>query len=394
MKNYQTTNNSSSAARLSHPSCITGAENTGDRAKAKPAPAPAPASSAVVGEAPVFQGGPQGIELLIHWMRGVTFSHSGADVAALIGSRLGETPSEIDGGMQGFPGGWRVGPARVFEHPARPEMGVVVDINGTGCEVLGGELLAEIAGELQLRMSRVDVAVDYCDDWFTPESLRTAWTADAVRTRTKVDAAAREGRQWRKSSWTSNARGDLFTMGSRQSSIYGRCYDERTWVCADTGAHTNYTRLELEIKGKLAQTIGLDLVLSVVRPDDFRTRTLGLVRRLVDFLERPPAEHENRARMPLASWWAAFVDGVEKAAVTVQAKLATSVERTYRWLAKQVAPALVIIRETLGDAGFASLFATGEDRLKGKHENAIEKFLKQRASADYESLNRSLAGVF
>src|SRR5690606_23879499 len=112
---------------------------------------------------------------------------------------------------------------------------------------LGLRVLAELRSALELRVSRLDVAVDGCP--FTPVDLRDAWRSGQVRTRAKVPDDAREDRQWRTSAWRSDPVGDLFTMGARSSSQYARCYDSR-----------GFTRLELELKDRTAELAAVQLL--------------------------------------------------------------------------------------------------------------------------------------
>lgn len=286
------------------------------------------------------------------------------DLDAVLGEvvrEVGESVVVLDKGMHGYREGYAVGPVRVYHHQERPDMGVCVEFSGSACEELGPVRVGRLHVGLGLRASRFDLAIDHCP--FTPADLRDQWQAGNVRTRAKVPEKARPDRQWRTCDWMSNARGDTFRMGSRHSTQFGRCYDERGW-----------TRLELELSDGPAARAAGEFFAAVAMRDValVRERALAWVRRFVDFVD--PSEEENISRAPLLDFWARFVEGVEKAHVTLEGAVVQSVERTHSWLQRQVASALAVVADSMGVEALLDLVNEGRDRYRATHRAMVRDY--------------------
>lgn len=296
----------------------------------------------------------------MHWLRGTTL----ADLDAVLGAvarEVGESVVVLDGGRYGYREGFAVGSVRIYHHEERPDMGVCVEFNGSACEELGPVRVGRLHVGLGLRASRFDLAIDHCP--FTPADLRDQWRAGNVRTRAKIPEKARPDRQWRTCDWRSNARGDTFYMGSRESTQYGRCYDERGW-----------TRLEIELKDGAAMKAAGEFFAAVAMSDValVRERALAWVRRFVDFVD--PSEETNISRAPLLDFWARFVEGVEKAQVTLGGAVINSVERTHSWLERQVASALAVVVDSMGLDALRDLVEEGRGRYRAVHRAMVRDY--------------------
>jgi len=248
--------------------------------------------------------------------------------------------------------GYRVGPVRVLASgvtSAGASMGCHVVADGSACEALGLDGLRRIYAELRLRVARFDVAQDGCP--FTPSQVAGAWYSDDVRTKVKVAGDAREDRRWRSCDWQSSPSGDTFYMGSPRAARRVRVYDRRGPV-----------RLELQSRDSAAEAIAADLFAAPV--EDFGRRFLGHVRAFVDFIE---AGEGNVTRRPLAGWWAAFCEGVEKSRVRVTAVVVDTFERIAAWVEHQVAPMLAVVAARRGDVAVAALLSRGRSRWRSRH---------------------------
>lgn len=294
----------------------------------------------------------------LHWLRGVALDRSWDDVVGALCGLLGESALVLDHGRNGYRSGWLVGPVRVYADDERPDMGVMVEIDGSGCEALGGYRLAEIGVGLDLRLSRLDVAWDGFP--LSPAEVRDAWRADLVRTRCKVPDDAREDRQWRTSEWYSNAKGDTFTMGSRTAMQCARVYDMRGPV-----------RFELELHGPLAAAAGRQLLGGLIEGDErrFAELAVGFARRFVDFVD--PHAVGNRARAPLLSWWQSFVGAAQRSAVTVAGVVQRTVVDVEEWVERQVAPSLALLDAVYGSRRLLEIAAAGRARWTGRHRAAF-----------------------
>jgi len=292
-------------------------------------------------------------EVGVHWLAGVSL-RSSAEVLAVVQGVAEAEAVELPRGRLGYARRFEVGPVTVLtegQGPQAASMGCHVEVSGSGCEELGLGRLVELYQELALRASRVDLAVDGCP--FTPAVVWAEWVAGRVRTKAQVPAEAMEGRQWRSGQWIESATGDTAYLGSARSARRVRVYDMR-----ETG-----TRLELQARGSAARAIAADVLDGEVG-DGWALRVLGHVRAFVDFVE---VEDENASRRPLADWWAAFVEGVERARVRLSGVVVDTFERARAWVEHQVAPMLAVYESRLGRSGVAALLLRGKRRWGSRH---------------------------
>lgn len=214
---------------------------------------------------------------------------------------------------------------RVFENPERPEMGVHLIADGECCDAIGLEHLRRIYLGLQMRATRIDLAVDHCA--YQPADLRDEWYRDNVRTACKPARTPLPGREGiRSCSWYSSPSGDTFNMGSRQATAFARCYNER-----------GFTRFELELKGQRAASVA-----KLVLDDSVSTLDVAVaaIRDFVDFVDS--ASSTNRSRCRLLPFWAQFVSGIERAGVRLEPRPQPTIDRVVDWIEGQVAPSLAL----------------------------------------------------
>ena len=293
----------------------------------------------------------------VHWYRGVTLTVPVGDVLLSLQRRWGEAAVPLVRGQGGYNLGWIIGYARVYANLERPDMGVMVEIGGEACEALGTGEIANIHSMLRLRCARLDLAHDGCP--FTPEMVREAWRAGDVRSRAKVPRNARPDRQWRKSTWSESAEGDLFTMGSRQSTQYARCYDRR-----------GVTRFELELKGKAAEVAANQLLHARLEAvEGFASESLGWVRRFADFVDQASSCHTSRR--VLLRWWADFVQLAAVARVTLAPRRVRTLEQVRCWVDYQVAPSLALLYEGYGSEVVLGLARKGKARWTARHRTLL-----------------------
>lgn len=293
----------------------------------------------------------------VHWYRGVALTKPVGDVLLTLQQRWGDMAVPLDRGQSGYSSGWRIGAGRVYANLDRPDMGVMVELTGEACELLGGLEVARMAALLELRCSRLDLAHDHCP--FTPAMVRDAWQAGDVRSRSKVPEGARPDRQWRTSRWVEDPSGDMFSMGSRASTQYGRCYDRR-----------GFTRFELELKAEAARIAADELlVLLVTEPDQFGERALGWLRRFVDFVDVESSGHTSRRQ--LLPWWDEFVAGAAVARVTLAGVATRTVEQVRAWVEHQVGPSLAVVVAALGFGEVQRIARAGRGRWSSRHQAVL-----------------------
>ena len=287
----------------------------------------------------------------VHWLTGTTFSYGVGDVLSRLQDLTGIDPITLPRGARGYRVAHRLGPVVVFSE-GNDDMGVSVEVEGEGCELLGFDGLTSLWADLNLRVSRIDLAADGAP--FTPAESWAAWTAGQVRTKVKASTRATTGREaWRSGSWMSNAEGDTATFGSPRSNRLIRVYDRR-------GA----TRVELQVRKEAADVIATDVFLRPV--EELPRAVLGHIRAFVDFVD--VAADSNIGRAPLLSFWDAFCGHVEKAQVRLTGTVLRTFEKIDEWIRRQVAPSFAVWMQRLGPDKVTELFQLGKARWTRQHE--------------------------
>lgn len=173
------------------------------------------------------------------------------------------------------------------------------------------------------------------------------------------------------------SRGKTLYFGSRSSESFLRIYDkaaerlDRGEASVATGTAlpvarpagdvelaeaSPCNRVEIEFKGEKAHAAVVEYIAFGL------PAIVGILRGLIEFKE--PGEDTNPSRWAPATWWVAFLDGVEKSRLVI-AKAEKTVERVARWLEKQVAPSLAFLTLYLGDGmdSIKELIKSGQGRL-------------------------------
>lgn len=239
---------------------------------------------------------------------------------------------------------------KVYTLPVDGSDRCTVEIPGSAVDTISPDYLHDFATSLERAgvvwwVSRGDMYADYCP--FTPKDLLRAFQRGDIRSVVKTTNT----RSW---GWHQNGEGSTFTLGSRSSERYLRVYDAR-----------GYTRTELEFKGERARAVMREILLSP--PAEWAARFLAHLRQFVDFVDA--SADTNISRAPLLSWWAVFVNGVEKAALHI-AKAPRTLERVTAWLRRQVAASIAMMEKadpyTFGDF-LVNLLETGREKLGPRH---------------------------
>ncbi len=282
---------------------------------------------------PPATGEAPGLSVGLHWLTATTTVLPPDGVLGYISEQVGGGFEVLEhGGFRGYTAAVEgLYGLRVCWNPARSEMGTLLLLDGSACEQLSIMDIRSIYLGCDFRASRLDIAIDGCA--FAPGVLEREWVRDNVNTRCKrpdpTKKAVRAGREHiRTCRWYEDEAGNTtFYMGSRSSTQFGRCYDERGW-----------TRFELELKDQRAARAA---VLVFDNPEQLARVGLSLVRDFVDFVDASISD-VHRDRCPLLPFWAEFVQDMEKASVRLDAQPEQTRERVIAWVESQVAKTLAM----------------------------------------------------
>jgi hypothetical protein len=248
----------------------------------------------------------------------------------------------------------------------------------------------ELAGELWARQfdcSRFDVAYDDRAGVLPFSTLRRrveaaakSWSRRSFTTRAQV-----VGGQW--SGGADRPFGYTLNLGVRGSETYVRFYDKAAQMKAvhDEDVDGSWTRCELEFRrdranaallafaGMRMPTVaealageGGPILLEVSGP----AAIAGVLRAHLDF--KRVGTNTRLENCKSAPWWAAFLAGCDKARLVVR-PVVRSVERSLKWIGKQVAVSLglVLAADGFGVRTLHALAQYGQTRFAKKHREML-----------------------
>ncbi len=302
------------------------------------------------------------LEVSLHWLTATTQAVDVMHAVGFLSDYLGHGPEVKESGQWGYTSSfvW-AGGLKLLDNENRPEMGVCLVADGSACEFHGFDKLAHVYQSLQFKATRADFAADNCG--FEPSDLRDHWHADNVRTVCKPMTAARSDRaDIRTCQWLSSPDGDTFYMGSRSSTQYGRCYNQR-----------GPTRFEMELKKERAAQ-----ALETIFAGASLSEALGAaVNQFVAFID--PSTDQNRSRCTLLPWWREFLDALsDSGCVTrLEPRPEPTIDRLRDWIEGQVAASLYVYETVFGKEDSherirRELRKRGLEQAKPKHHALID----------------------
>jgi len=269
---------------------------------------------------------------------------------------------------------------RWWDSTARSANGMVVAYNQTqlffeALISISGSVLSvpelEIArGLCHLRSSIVSVSrFDVCLDDYTLELSEL---------RLKMYAAFKDGNSTgfskvrRFSDEDRYKKDETLYLGSRSSTHLHRIYDKDDRV-----------RMEVELHDDKAFQ-AFNLYMDVWDADKSESFSNGMMHNAftsiifshIDFIQK---DDKNLARNERLDWWQSFMDKVSVTRVKFSCpKRESSIERTKRWLEKQVETSLAMVRKAMGAVAFQHYFDTlmqdGAARLGSLHLAIIDSY--------------------
>ena len=242
--------------------------------------------------------------------------------------------------------------------------GIVVDLPGRACASLGDRLVPFLSWCCAVgKVRRLDVAIDDRAGLVTYERLQDTLSSGGLVSKAKTCRwiIEQDTRTAARLGWT-------LYIGTRKSAAMVRIYDKAAErLCKGVQVAGSWVRVELEAHKDYADSLARAILAG------------GPAVGLAQIAEKirccePSATDSNRWRWSLATWWRAFLDGIEPGgSLTCGETQETTIEKTQAWLFKQVAPALAVVDRAHGDdtSWMLALFASGDRRQKPKHHAAL-----------------------
>lgn len=246
-------------------------------------------------------------------------------------------------------------------YDGKKDMGIHIDASATALGWAVDILLIPIV-QGNTKYTRIDIA---CDCYNSDMYNLTSEAANAHNYKSK----------WRKRSeiiqhetTTNNIIGRTLYFGSRNSSVFLRIYDK----ALEQGLDLDWTRLELEIKGKSANNLAL--IIGKFPLDELFFKILN---NYISFVDR--ASSTNISRCKLLPFRDEFIKTAERISVA-PSKEEQTVSKTYSWLLKQVSRSIAKINKVDESGSFElirGLIEIGNKKLSLEDEKQINDFLKE-----------------
>lgn len=211
-------------------------------------------------------------------------------------------------------------------------MGVLLELRGTGCRHLEYVLQARGVSwysflsrcmDYQGIFKRLDLAVNDMCGLLDIEILRERYYADKVWKRSRNHEVVDSG----KLSGTKGDTAKTFYIGSKNSLLYF-CLYEKEKEQRNKGIHTDIkNRFEIRLKNEKAERTVEELVFSK-NPEQ---TIASLILMQIDF--------------PDYILWDIFVENITASLPFIMTPVAVNMDRTIRWLERQVMPSLLMIEE-------------------------------------------------
>lgn len=240
-------------------------------------------------------------------------------------------------------------------------MGVLLELKGMGCRHLEHVLQARKTGwyhflsrcmDYEGIFKRLDLAINDMGGLLDIEILRERYYADKVWKRSRKYEGVDSGK-------LSGAKGDTaktFYIGSKNSPIYF-CLYEKEKEQRNKGIQTDIkNRLEIRLKNEKAGRAVEELVFS--RNPEQTVASLILMQ--VDF--------------PDYILWDIFIENMTASLPFIMTPVAVNMDKTIRWLERQVMPSLLMIKEIEKETGANYLETIDrQTRLTDKQELKIKQ---------------------
>ncbi len=223
------------------------------------------------------------------------------------------------------------------------------EIPGSACDCILPERYYELADFMHsnykdaYKFTRLDYAFDNVQ--FTPKQAFDAIKANQVRTLAKRDTLEGRAGPFQKKDNQEIGTSSM-QLGSRLSERIIRVYDLH-----------GFNRLEMEMKGKRAQSIANQLLSS----EDTDSWPIIMQSHLLDFVDF------------YTDWWKEFIADNKRANLKISEPALIEFIKSFTWIARQVAPVLSVLFDILPLEIFFEIIEYGRRRRGHKYDFLLKK---------------------
>ncbi|MDH5506234.1 MAG: replication initiation factor domain-containing protein [Anaerolineae bacterium] len=283
---------------------------------------------------------------------------------------LGDVISKGHGGRGFREIGVALASAKLYTSPVNDGLANYfhIELPGSACAAIPPIVMSEMVRELQLReeieglkykVTRLDLAWDGIS--CTPDEFLEAVEKDYIRSLAKRETLDVRRSPFKEKEDGSSMGTTTVYLGSRTSTRSVRVYDKR-----------GYTRLELETRKERADLIARIVLVGL--PEDWADMAIGHLRDYMDVFKDDEKEE-------MAEWWEELVTGLVRAYLTVSSAADVELVRIERWMVKQVAPALSVLMDTVGEGVLDTMIAWGRHKRGDRYKHILNNI---KPAPDFE----------
>lgn len=349
---------------------------------------------------------------MLDWLTFVAYGCSVDDVKKILGMTSRDIPwEETEKFRNGYPLqcywngvtiSYGADQKRFYKDPtkARTDMGVCVNLSGTGCRAFESyghgdwfRLLSELftlrdhgcrekKGRIySYNITRLDLAYDDHSGLLSMQRLESD-----VRDRNYVSPSKYSEIIW-SDDQDEDIQGMTIQVGSDKSDIKIRIYDK----AAERGfKDRHWIRCEMQLRDDRARVAAHELVKYM----DIGKTVSGILRNYLTF--RIPTDDSNKSRWPLAEYWENLLTSMEKIRLWIGPGEEYNFRKTEYWLMKQYGQAIVVM-DQLHDPDYLvqsckRLFPVSE--LAPKYKKFLAEIEPRRNNYDVISCSEDLEDIF
>jgi len=216
--------------------------------------------------------------------------------------------------------------------------------------------------EKDVNFSRIDLAMDIRDESLDFETMLSYLQRNHVVTRFKQYKYIAEKEILEDGQLTT---GESIYFGSKSSDLYIRIYDKAK---EREDFEAKWIRIEIVYKRERANALALYVSEGKKNIGELFSATLNNYLRFVE-----PAKDSNKRRWPMTSWWQQLLETTLTIKLSMQSEEA-DIEKLEKWVNKQVAPSLAVIREYYQNdmQKIEEIIINGADRINPKYQRLLD----------------------
>lgn len=245
-------------------------------------------------------------------------------------------------------------------YDGQPNMGVHFDCPSSGLAYIL-DILTIPALQGRLKFTRVDIACDIKEKDFFNQCYMACMTKNyKSKWKSWTDLTKR-------ATGSNSLQGRTIYFGSRTSETFLRIYDK----ALEQGEEKDWTRVELEVKGKSAHNLAC-----LIGHDSIDKIFSRIINNYISFIDRSSSKNISRCKM--LDFWSDMLTSDDKVTISPEKK-EKSISDTYSWLLKQVSRSLGKISyfDDISDEELTeSLVKIGRQKLSEEDKIKAQEFKK------------------